>query len=191
MTLTDASETYSIPKTTLFRRVRKDGEPGDVAQKGLGRFRPVFSQQQEKDLADYLFVHGESFIWFNSQGIPTAIIPICCQKPCRTSIQYGTEDGRRGFCVRIFETSSNVVTAYTRSHFSSKSSRFQQVVVMNFYRLLNSLYETYHFPPSRIYNNDETGVMTVPNKTSKVISMKGRCTRLSGKGNVGHSRNMF
>ena len=46
MTLTEASDTYSIPKTTLFRRAGKDGEPCDVAQKGLGRFRPVFNLQQ-------------------------------------------------------------------------------------------------------------------------------------------------
>ena len=57
---------------------------------------------------------------------------------------------------------------------AARAASFNKVVVMNFFRLLDSLYETYHFPPSRIYNNDETGVMTVPNKTSKIISMKGK-----------------
>ena len=108
ITLTEASDTYSIPKTTLFRRARKDGEPCDVAQKGLGRFRPVFNLQQDNDLADYI-LFMESFVWVNTQGILTIIIPICYQKPHRTSIQYGIEDGRRGFCVRLFETSPKFV----------------------------------------------------------------------------------
>ena len=124
MTLTEASDTYSIPKTTLFRRARKDGEPCDGAQNGLGRFRPVFNLQQEKDLADYILFIESSFVWVNTQGISTIIIPICCQKPYRTSIQYGIEDGRRGFYVRLFETSPKFVSTYTRGHFSSKSSRF-------------------------------------------------------------------
>lgn len=38
---------------------------------------------------------------------------------------------------------------------------------------LKSMFEKYHFPPSRIYNMDESGLSTVPNKLRKVIGQKG------------------
>jgi len=39
MSLTQAAVTYGIPKTTLFRRARKQGGLDDVTKKGLGRYR--------------------------------------------------------------------------------------------------------------------------------------------------------
>ncbi|XP_041357566.1 uncharacterized protein LOC121374528 [Gigantopelta aegis] len=174
MTLTDACETYSIPKTTLFRRVRKDGEPGDVAQKGLGRFRPVFSQQQGKDLADYLLfmesrLFGLTLKEFRQLSVQFAVRNHV-EHPFNMELKMAGEDFVYGFLKRHQMLSLRTPEATS----SARAAGFNKVVVMNFYRLLNSLYETYHFPPSRIYNNDETGVMTVPNKTSKVISMKGK-----------------
>ena len=37
MTLGHAADVYADPKTTLFRRVRKDGHLDEVTRKGLGR----------------------------------------------------------------------------------------------------------------------------------------------------------
>ena len=51
---------------------------------------------------------------------------------------------------------------------------FNKVVVEKFYRLLNSIYESNSFRQSRIFNCDETGIMAVPNKTSKIVSPKGK-----------------
>jgi len=39
---------------------------------------------------------------------------------------------------------------------------------------LQSLYEKYHFTAAIIYNMDESGLSTVPNKLRKVIGEKGR-----------------
>ena len=39
MKLSEAAEKFGLPKSTLFRRVHKDGQPAYVASKGLGRFR--------------------------------------------------------------------------------------------------------------------------------------------------------
>lgn len=51
---------------------------------------------------------------------------------------------------------------------------FNQVQVNRFYTNLKECQEKYNFPPGRIYNMDETGISTVPKKTPKVISFKGK-----------------
>ncbi|XP_041364096.1 uncharacterized protein LOC121379517 [Gigantopelta aegis] len=160
ITLTDASETYSIPKTTLFRRVRKDGEPGDVAQKGLGRFRPVFSQQQEKDLADYLLFMESRLFGLTLKEFPQLSFQFAVRNhvehPFNMELKMAGEDFVYGFLKRHQMLSLRTPEATS----AARAAGFNKVVVMNFYRLLNSLYET--------------GVVTVPNKTSNVISMKGK-----------------
>ena len=39
MSLGDAAQTYGVPKTTLFRRARKNCTADKASEKGLGRFR--------------------------------------------------------------------------------------------------------------------------------------------------------
>lgn len=51
---------------------------------------------------------------------------------------------------------------------------FNQVQVNRFYTNLKKCQEKYNFPSGRIYNMDETGIVTVPKKTHKVISPKGK-----------------
>lgn len=52
-----ASNTYSIPKSTLQDRVRQYRRNGDLdmsVKKGLGCFKPVFSPSQEQNLVDHI-----------------------------------------------------------------------------------------------------------------------------------------
>ena len=51
---------------------------------------------------------------------------------------------------------------------------FNRIQVNQFYELLRSLLEENHFPPSRIFNVDETGLSTVPGRLPKVITLKGK-----------------
>jgi hypothetical protein len=46
--------------------------------------------------------------------------------------------------------------------------------VAKFFELLGELMDTYKFTPSCIYNCDETGMTTVPNKPSRILSRKGK-----------------
>lgn len=56
----------------------------------------------------------------------------------------------------------------------ARASGFNRASVNTFFNLLGSLIDKYAFPPSRIYNCDETGITTVPNKPTKLFSLKGK-----------------
>jgi len=50
---------------------------------------------------------------------------------------------------------------------------FNRPQVNQFFDLLMTVYTKYDFPPSRMYNCDETGLPTVPTKLPKVLAARG------------------
>lgn len=56
---------------------------------------------------------------------------------------------------------------------------FNKVQVNRFYENLKVLLEKHQYLPSSIYNMDESGISTVPNKLPKVLASKGK--KLVGK----------
>jgi hypothetical protein len=51
---------------------------------------------------------------------------------------------------------------------------FSTVQVNKFFQDLTELYKKYKFPPSAIFNIDESGLSTVPNKVPEVVTAKGK-----------------
>ncbi|KAJ8965371.1 hypothetical protein NQ317_002874 [Molorchus minor] len=58
----------------------------------------------------------------------------------------------------------------------ARASGFNRPQVMRFFENLRGLIEKYGFTAKDIYNMDESGMLTVPNKIPKVISSKGKKT---------------
>ncbi|KAJ4430879.1 hypothetical protein ANN_19470, partial [Periplaneta americana] len=60
-------------------------------------------------------------------------------------------------------------------HYNSRASvraRFNKVQVDRYFENLKECLGKYKFPPHRLFNMDETGVSTVPDKTAKVVATK-------------------
>ncbi|GBM76068.1 hypothetical protein AVEN_167488-1 [Araneus ventricosus] len=56
----------------------------------------------------------------------------------------------------------------------ARAKGFNRVAINAFFDLLDSLYSKYKFSPNDIYNADETGILTVANKPSKVLALRGK-----------------
>lgn len=72
------------------------------------------------------------------------------------------------FCLR-----NNLSLRTAEKMAAARASGFNHEQVDRFFSNLKELYETKTFLPSRIFNMDESGISTVPNKTPKVIAPKG------------------
>lgn len=57
---------YGIPYATLYRHIRKGS-----AEKKLGRFKPVFSPEQEKSLLEYIKTFDEMFYGLTREDLKT------------------------------------------------------------------------------------------------------------------------
>lgn len=92
------------------------------------------------------------------------------QHPFNKNTGLAGDDWIHGF----FKRNKELALRKPENTSAARASGFNKSAVDKFFSLLTELMDKYHFPPSCIYNTDETGITTVPCKPSKVISMKGK-----------------
>lgn len=152
----------------------KNLTPSEASKKSLGRFKPIFSDVQEKELADYvmkmesrlfgLTIHDLRYLAFQyakRNQIPNNF----CDKDELAGVDWVHNFLKRNPTISL-RTPENTSVA--------RAEAFNKATVAKFFELLGTLMDTHKFPPSRIYNCDETGISTVPNRRSKILSLKGK-----------------
>lgn len=193
-----ASKLFNVPQTTLENRVKKAKgglSAEEASKKGilsfiglafvyfiqillctdvLGSYKPVFTEEQENELVEHILqMEGRLF------GLTlTDLRTLAFELAERNNIKHNFNSEKRmaGKCwLYSFLARHKKVTLRTLEATSAaRAVGFNKPVVEKFFQLLVSLYDKYKFTPDRIYNVDETGITTVPNKTSKVLSLKGK-----------------
>nr|CAI5862406.1 unnamed protein product [Callosobruchus analis] len=155
-----ASKTFSVPRATLFRFVKeKNDSIAEVVDKPIGR-KPVLDRDIESQLVDYILV---------MEGLFYGLIRMDLRR-----LAYQGVAGRywlKGFLKRhqnILSVRQPTGTSYARAN------GFTRERMNEFYDNLETIQSTTSFPPSRIFNVDETGLSIVQSKTAKVIARKGK-----------------
>lgn len=169
-----AAMQYKVPYTTLRRRVNSNKNPEEASKKVLGRFRPVFTKEQEKELVEFILdmesrlfglstkeLRHLAFQYAEKNGIPHHFNKV--KGLAGRDWIYGFLDRNKNISLRLPEYTS-----------IARASSFNKYNVNSFFNLLGDMLKKYKFPPSRIFNCDETGVSTVPNRPSRIFSAKGK-----------------
>ncbi|KAI5700133.1 hypothetical protein M8J76_002129 [Diaphorina citri] len=174
MSLRTAANTHNVPKTTLERKLKKEGDPQTAAHKSLGRFKPVFSDDQEMMLKNYILqmesrLFGLTILDLRSLAYQFAKMN-GIQHPFSVQEELAGEDWVEQFLKRQADISLRTPEPTS----AARAAAFNRESVKKFFGLLEELVDKYEFPPSRVYNCDETGISTVPNKRSKILSLKGK-----------------
>lgn len=193
-----ASKLFNVPQTTLENRVKKAKvglSSEDASKKGilsliglafgyfiqilisigaLGSRKPVFTEEQENELIEHILqMEGRLF------GLTlTDLRTLAFELAERNNIKHNFNSEKRmaGKCwlYSFLDRHKNVTLRTPEATSAARAMGFNKPVVEKFFQLLLSLYDKYKFTPDRIYNVDETGITTVPNKKSKVLSLKGK-----------------
>lgn len=133
----------------------------------------MFNPEQEQELTDYCKdmcsrfyglsfkdLQAMAFEYADSNGIPN---------PFDKSSRLAGRDWVSGFLKRNSTLSLKTPEAISLG----RAIGFNEPQWNIYQDNLQALYEKHHFPPGRIYNMDESGLSTVPNKLRKVIGEKG------------------
>lgn len=165
----NAAKLKGVPFATLYDRL-KNRYPDKKLK--LER-KPVFTEQQETELATYVLKLTNMFYGLT----PSAIKHIAFQYALKNNIRHNFnqeknmcgKDWLRGFLTRNPQislrhpepTSLNRILAFNRGD------------VNLLYDNLERVYEKYKFGPHRIFNVDETGISGV-HKPARILAQKGR-----------------
>ena len=139
----------------------------------LGRYKPVFNAAQEAELAAYCRYLDVRFYGITRVSLRRLAFSFAAANGCQAPFNQQSEMAgkewtsafceRNGFSLRVPEKCS-----------LGRAIGFNAAQVSRFFDNLKEVYGKHSYPPSRIYNMDETGVSTVPNKVPKVYAEKGK-----------------
>lgn len=140
----------------------------------LGRFEKTFTIQQEEEIANHirkldLMFYGITFPMFRR-------IVYLYAKANKISNRFGMKSGKA--CVG-YDFAKNFLDRHKLSLRTPQSTSIARIMGFNktqvgrFFDNLANVYQKYGFKPQQIFNVDETGVSTVPESKTKVISPKG------------------
>lgn len=173
-----AAKLYGVPKTTLERKVNKAKmnkfSPQVAAAKKLGRYETVFTLDQEKDLVEHVLHLEERLFGITLTDLRILAYDLAVKNNITHSFNNDKKMAGKGWLYSFLTRNPRLSLRNPEATSMARAKGFNRIAVEKFFDLLASLIEKYRFTPNNIYNVDETGILTVPNKPSKVLSLRGK-----------------
>jgi hypothetical protein len=168
-----AAKRFNVPRATLQRRCRSTGDIHMAASKRLGSRVRVFTREMEAELVKHV------------QALEGMLFPMTPKRLRELAYQFAEANG----CAQVFSREKKEAGMEWYRGFINRNSLslrvpeatsaarargFNRVSVAKFFELLKQVMDKFHFTADRIFNVDETGITTVPNKPSKVLATVGK-----------------
>jgi len=137
-----------------------------------GRFRPVFNDEMEKALADYLLELSRRFFGMTTNQVRSLAFEFAEWNGLPHNFDRDLKMAGVDWLAGFRERHKNTLALRSPEMTSlGRIQVFNEVQTRQFFTLLGDLYKNHKFLP--MYNVDETGVPTVQTKLPKVLSAKG------------------
>ncbi|XP_060879229.1 uncharacterized protein LOC132951434 [Metopolophium dirhodum] len=171
-----AALSFGVPQTTLERRAKQFAATENLAKastKALGRFKTVFTEDQEVQLVEYIKtmearLFGLTSLELRSLAYQLAVKNNISHTFCKDDL--AGVDWLYGFMKRHSDLSLRQPEATS----AARASGFNPIAVGKFFALLTEVVEKNKLTASQIFNVDETVITCVPKSHSKVIACRGR-----------------
>ncbi|XP_066587656.1 uncharacterized protein [Prorops nasuta] len=163
------ARSFNMNEATLRKRLKKD-----VPVKSLGRYTLTFTPEMEEELCSYIKKIDNMYYGLTCKGLRELAYQFAEANELETRFNKekriaGTE-WLRGFLKRHPTISLRQPTSTS----IARAIGFNKPQCDRFFENLSQLLKKYNFSADSIYNMDETGISTVPNKPPKVLSTKGK-----------------
>lgn len=140
----------------------------------LGRFKPTFTSVQENEIVEYCLNMDNLFYGITIQSLRRLVFQYAELNKIPNRFDKATKMAGRDWVGEFLKRHERLRLRQSIPTSLARAIGFNKVQVDRFFGNLKELYETYNFNPNRIFNMDETGMSTVPKKTPRVVSVKGK-----------------
>ena len=169
-----AAKTFDVPKTTLHRRVANKNKLIHGELKGMGAMKTALPRIIELDLVKYILQMESMLFGLSMDDVRVLAFQLaesnCLQHPFNRTVGKAGWDWVNGFRKRH----PTVVLRTPEATSWARARGFNRPNVNNFFDPLEARIDEHAYPPTRIYNSDETSVTTVQTKAAKVLGLKGK-----------------
>lgn len=139
----------------------------------LGKFKRTFTDEQEASLADHCRQMDLRFYGVTNKLFRHLAYQFASQNNITHQFNNTTKMAGEHW-TQSFLSRHKLSLRIPQKTSVGRIMGFNRQQVETFYDNLTQVYSKHHFSPSRVYNMDETGITTVPNKIPKVITNKGK-----------------
>ena len=185
-----ASQAFNVPQSTLEDKVKKARQgslsPELAAQKRLGRYKTVFTEAQETELVDHIMFLEDRLFGITLCDVRKLAFELAERNKMPHTFNRETRMAGEDWLYGFLKRHPKLSLRDPEKTSLARAKGFSRVAVRKFFDLLNSVYIKHKISPNEIYNIDETRILTVPNKPSKVLALRGKkqvgCLSSSEKG---------
>ena len=170
-----AARTFSVPKSTLRRRVLEKNKILKGADKGfLGGAAPVFDTNIENKLVEHIKLLSDQFFGLTSMDVRKLAFQLAEKLNLKHS--FNKEKGIAGWdWFRNFMNRNPTLSIRTPEATSlARAEAFNKNQIKKYFDCLKKVITEHDLKPDQIFNMDESGFSTVQSKTEKVLAQRGR-----------------
>ncbi|GBP81121.1 hypothetical protein EVAR_88218_1 [Eumeta japonica] len=159
----------------LLNGIEKRHVKTGIAASKLGRFRPVFTEDQEIELVTYLKDMDSVFFGLTRDEFKNLAFIYVKKNDLNYPNNWDKYKKAGDDWLSSFLSRHDQISLRTPEATSvARAKGFNRHEVGRFYENLEALTEKYNIDASSLYNMDETGISTTTNKPPKVLSAKGK-----------------
>lgn len=173
-----AGKDFRIPESILREKLKEIGEEETSVH---GR-KPIFNENQEREIASH--INDLSVVFYDLTPTDVRRMAYNYAQQNRVHHNFNRETNLAGRGWLAFFVKRNPSVCLRDKMRSDKYQPAKREDLILFYSNLQKLYEKYHFPAFRIYNEDETDVSKLQRNTGKIyMRQNGRNIGVGTTGN--------
>lgn len=170
-----AAKTYSVPRSTLKRRVLEKNKISKGNRKGfLGGHQSVFSEEVELSLVSHLTEMSDRLFGLTSSDIRRLAFQLAESLKLKHTFSRKNKMAGWQWLKDFLKRHPQLSLRTPEATSIARASAFNKVQIEKYFNTLSALMERFKFPPESIYNMDESGFTTVQSRTERIVATKGR-----------------
>lgn len=169
-----AATTYNVPRNTLKRRVLNKNTDATGTTKVMGHYRAVFSEEQEQELVNHLLHLEVRFFGITVADLRKLAYELAERNGIPNTFNHENKMAGKDWVTGFRKRHPEIALRKPELTSAARAQAFNITNVTRFFDILEDVQKSHLYPPHRVYNVDETGLLTVQSKSSKVFAFKGR-----------------
>mgnify|MGYP005985929313 FL=1 len=132
--------------------MKSEKNVNEASSKSLGRFKSTSNtHNQEKELAEFILEMESRLFGLSFKKVGNLKYQCAIKNNTPNSFNHNTGLAERGWVYKFLGRQKNISLRLPEK---TSASAFNPTNVGNFFKLLGSLIDKFHFPPSKIFKND-------------------------------------
>lgn len=169
-----ASITYEVPRTTLQRKLKECNGETILQPKRLGNFKPVFTTDQEEELASYIKDMESRLFGLSRKEVRQLAYQLAETNQIQNNFDKATKTAGEDWLTGFLKRNPSLSVRKPEATSVARAMGFNREAVKAFFKLLTDIVDKHKITPDKLFNVDETGMTTVSKSVGKVIATKGR-----------------